>query len=306
MSAFINEHRERFGVEPICRTLGVSASAYYYRADGEPSARWREDERLLVRIREVHLRLVQYVPQREAKRPPNLRTVFKGALRDWEIPATDQHPVLKLRVAYIDSCEEATQVADARERALQKAEDTLERMRNGLGGRYYKTREQVERRIGQIIGVNITGLIDVTVKTRNGKLAAAWERNYQAIATAASFDGIYALATNLPGRTTPGQVLRLYKDEQIVERRHRDMSLDAEGPPDLLAQRRPRLRADQHRWDRPADLRADRGANPRRARPRAAPPRAATRRPRRQTNRPEHPRRVPRTRADLHPHRHPA
>ena len=51
-----------------------------------------------------------------------------------------------------------------------KAEDALERMRNGLGGRYYKTREQVERRIGQIIGVNITGLIDVTVTTRNGKL----------------------------------------------------------------------------------------------------------------------------------------
>ena len=28
MTAFIDEHRGRFGVEPICRTLGVSASAY--------------------------------------------------------------------------------------------------------------------------------------------------------------------------------------------------------------------------------------------------------------------------------------
>ncbi len=26
---FIDEQRERFGVEPICATLGVSASAYY-------------------------------------------------------------------------------------------------------------------------------------------------------------------------------------------------------------------------------------------------------------------------------------
>ena len=34
VSAFIDEHRERFGVEPICRTLGVSASAYYQRASG--------------------------------------------------------------------------------------------------------------------------------------------------------------------------------------------------------------------------------------------------------------------------------
>ena len=170
------------------------------------------------------LRRVSYVPQREAKLPPTSRTTFKGALRDWEIPATDQHPSLKLRVAYIHSSEEATQVADARERALEKAEHALERMRNGLGGRYYKTREQVERRVGQIIGVNIAGLIDVTVGTSpEEKLTLAWQRNDDAIAAAQGFDGIYALATNLPGRITAGQVLRLYKDQQIVERRHRDM-----------------------------------------------------------------------------------
>ena len=54
MSAFIDGHRDRFGVEPICRTLGVSASAYYQRARGERCARDREDERLLARIRETH------------------------------------------------------------------------------------------------------------------------------------------------------------------------------------------------------------------------------------------------------------
>jgi hypothetical protein len=180
-------------------------------------------ERFLAEVGHQALRRVRYVPQREAKLPPQLRTVFKGALRDWEIPATGEHPSLKLRVAYIHSSEEATQVADARERALVKAEDALQRMHNGLGGRYYKTREQVERRIGQILAVNITGLIDVTVSTRKGKLTLAWERNQDAITTAASFDGIYALATNLPGRLSAGQVLRLYKDQQIVERRHRDM-----------------------------------------------------------------------------------
>ena len=54
MSAFIDQHRERFGVEPICRILDVSASAYYQRATGERSARGVEDERLAARIREVH------------------------------------------------------------------------------------------------------------------------------------------------------------------------------------------------------------------------------------------------------------
>lgn len=54
MSAFIEEHRERFGVEPICSALEVSASAYYQRRTGRRSARRVEDERLLTRIREVH------------------------------------------------------------------------------------------------------------------------------------------------------------------------------------------------------------------------------------------------------------
>ena len=50
MSAFIDEHRERFGVEPIGQTLDVSASAYYQRRTGERSARAVEDERLTARI----------------------------------------------------------------------------------------------------------------------------------------------------------------------------------------------------------------------------------------------------------------
>ena len=54
MSRFIDEQREHFGVEFICESLGVSASAYFQRAKGERSARELEDERLLERIREVH------------------------------------------------------------------------------------------------------------------------------------------------------------------------------------------------------------------------------------------------------------
>ena len=180
-------------------------------------------ERFLAEVGHQALRPVRYVPERESKLPASERTRFKGALRDWDIPGSDTHPPLTLRVAYIHSSEEATQVAEARERALVKAEDALERMRNGLGGRYYKTQAQLERRIGQIVGVNITGLIDVTVTTRENKLTVTRQRNQGAIDTAGSFDGIYALATNLPGRITAGKVLRLYKDQQIVERRHRDL-----------------------------------------------------------------------------------
>ena len=39
MSRYIDEHGGRFGVEPICRVLDVSASAYHQRATGQRSER---------------------------------------------------------------------------------------------------------------------------------------------------------------------------------------------------------------------------------------------------------------------------
>jgi putative transposase len=54
VSAFIDSHRDRFGVEPACRVLGVSASAYYHRRQASPSARAVEDDRLLEVIRTTH------------------------------------------------------------------------------------------------------------------------------------------------------------------------------------------------------------------------------------------------------------
>ncbi|MDP9259163.1 MAG: IS3 family transposase [Actinomycetota bacterium] len=55
MSAYIDTYSGRFGVEPICSVLGVSASAYYYRKTGARSQRVVDDERLLALIRELHL-----------------------------------------------------------------------------------------------------------------------------------------------------------------------------------------------------------------------------------------------------------
>jgi putative transposase len=54
VTAFIDMNRERFGVEPICRTLGVSASAYYRRGTGARSQRAIEDDRLVSVIKRTH------------------------------------------------------------------------------------------------------------------------------------------------------------------------------------------------------------------------------------------------------------
>ena len=51
---FIDAHRDRFGVEPICRTLGIAPSTYYARKTRPPSQRAVVDAALLERIRAVH------------------------------------------------------------------------------------------------------------------------------------------------------------------------------------------------------------------------------------------------------------
>ena len=52
--SFIDAHRARFGVEPICRTLAIAPSTYYARKTRPPSRRSIEDVDVLAAIRRVH------------------------------------------------------------------------------------------------------------------------------------------------------------------------------------------------------------------------------------------------------------
>lgn len=51
MTRFIDNWRERFGVEFVCRTIGVPVSTYYARKAREPSLRELQDREL---VREIH------------------------------------------------------------------------------------------------------------------------------------------------------------------------------------------------------------------------------------------------------------
>jgi putative transposase len=58
VAAFIDDHRQRFGVEPICRVLSehgvtIAPSGYYAFKKRPPSARALRDAELVVKIREV-------------------------------------------------------------------------------------------------------------------------------------------------------------------------------------------------------------------------------------------------------------
>ncbi len=54
MSRFIDTHRDRFGVEPICRVLQVAPSTYYARQRRRPSAREQRDTALKPTLQQVH------------------------------------------------------------------------------------------------------------------------------------------------------------------------------------------------------------------------------------------------------------
>ena len=194
------------------------------RADTGWSARFNQD----VPAGLAALSDLDHVAERERRLPPGRRTRWRGLLTAYQVTDPKQGTQHNLRVAYIWSSEEASSVSDARERALSKAEADLTRVRNGLGGRYYKTAEQVRTKVARIMHPRIEPLLHVqTGADSRGKPTLSWQRDQAAITAASRLDGLYALATNLPRPLTATDVLDIYKDQWIVEQRHRDLKRNA-------------------------------------------------------------------------------
>jgi transposase len=178
-------------------------------------------DRFLTDVGPAGLKPARYVSRREQHLPAHERTRYRGAVRDFTVTDPETGAERRFRVAYIWSSEEARTVAEARERALTKAETDLARVHRGLGGRHYKTREQVQARVNRIIGPHLHGLLATTVDSETGRPTLTWQRDQAGIDAAAQHDGIYALATNLPGRISASSVLGQYKDQHLVELAHR-------------------------------------------------------------------------------------
>src|SRR6266545_2032983 len=177
-------------------------------------------QRFLDEVGHGGLHRLDYVADRQRHLAPARRTRYRGALRPFQVTDPDTGQRHTLRVAYIWSSEEANSVADGRERALARAEQALGKVQRGLGGRHYKTRTQVDAKVTQLLVPAVRGLLQVTTGTRAGKPTLGVARDQAAITAAARTDGVYALATNLPGRLSATQVLRIYKDQPLIELRH--------------------------------------------------------------------------------------
>jgi hypothetical protein len=179
-------------------------------------------QRFLAEVGHEALSPLRYVSQRDRRLPAHQRPRYRGALLPLPMTDPEHGQTLAFRVVYVWSSEEAHSVAEARNRALAKAEEQLTRIRNGLGGRFYKSQAQVEAKVATVVPPQLSKLLVVQTDTRAGRRTLHWRRDTTALAEVARLDGIYALATNLPGRLSARRVLSLYKRQHVVEQRHRD------------------------------------------------------------------------------------
>jgi transposase len=179
-------------------------------------------ERFVAEVGHDALRPLRYVSERERRLPPTKRTRYRGVLVPFAVTDPSTGQPRRFRVAYVHSSEEEREVRAARERALVTAEDALARVQRGLGGRHYKTKAQVDKRLARVLAP-VDGLIDTESGERHGRPTLSYRRNHETIERTARTDGITALITNLPGRLSAERVLSTYKRQWMVERRHRDL-----------------------------------------------------------------------------------
>jgi transposase len=166
---------------------------------------------------------LDYHAYRERQLRPQQRTQYRGRLCDWQVVHPETKQVHNIKVAYIWSSEEERSVREGRERALRRAEAALAKVQRGLGGPHYKTADDVTRRVGKVVGKNIERLLEVEVVQVEGKPTLSYQRRTQTIAREEELDGVYALAAKLPEVDSVAEVLRIYKDQALVEMRHRDL-----------------------------------------------------------------------------------
>ncbi len=119
MTCYVEERRDVFGVEPICRTLGVPVSTHYARRSRKPSRRELDDLELLAEIEAARTGYRRVYGARKTWLELRRRGVEAG--RDRVARVMRQHGIEgKLR-----GRKKRTTIAD--EAAVERARDLLQR-----------------------------------------------------------------------------------------------------------------------------------------------------------------------------------
>lgn len=184
---------------------------------------WGYQERYLNELSPEHLAPIDFVSERQRKLAADQRTRYHGAELPWPLMLDDGTKVA-LRALFVHSSEEQAAIQKSRARSLQRAEEQLERVKRGLGGRHYPDQQAVERKLAQVLQGTPGRFIATQVGERDSKPTLDLDRDQDAIAAAERLDGIYCLITNLPpDQADHTTLLAHFKEQERVERGHRTL-----------------------------------------------------------------------------------
>jgi len=186
---------------------------------------------------------VDYVPERHTARtlpadPPTYE-VYEDTMAVAGPRKAD--PVLDLRRVFVWSSGNAAAAVTNRNRKCANAREELDAVIGGLGGRYYKTGAQVTAKVAAIAAKRRVGgyLRSQIGADTDGNVTFAWHFDQAALDAEAATDGWYALLTNLTAaEADTAEVLRLYKGQEVVERRYGDFKGPLAVSPMLLKNNR--------------------------------------------------------------------
>ena len=187
-------------------------------------ASWGYQQRYLDELSPERLSPIDYVSERQRKLPVEKRTGYRGGELSWPLALEDGSQVA-LRALFVHSSEEQAAIRKSRAGSLRRAEEKLERVKRGVGGRHYPDVKAVERKLAQILQGTPGRFITTQVgETDDGKPTLSFHRDQHTIVDAEQLDGIYCLITNLAGETADhATLLHHFKEQEQVERGHRTL-----------------------------------------------------------------------------------
>lgn len=180
-------------------------------------------ERYLTELAPQLLSAIDYVSARQRRLPASERTSYRGAELDWPLELESGEQIC-LRALYVHSSEEQAACRRSRARQLQRAEDKLERVTRGLGGRHYPDQAAVEHKLAQLLQGTPGLFLRAEAGERDGKPTLRYWREEDAISAAERLDGIYCLISNVPAdEADAATLLAWFKEQEQVERAHRTL-----------------------------------------------------------------------------------
>lgn len=171
-----------------------------------------------VPVAELAQHPLAYRPQRNAR--DEAWAPYQGVLRTLGVLHPDAgHPPLRVRALVVWSPAKARLDAQLRATHIARLEAKLSRLAAQIERQVYTKRATIQKRVARLLRHNpARPFVAVTVTGDDGQAGLTWQRQEQAIQTAAEEDGRYLLVTN--DETLDAEaMLSLSKKRDVVEKR---------------------------------------------------------------------------------------